>query len=195
MQQENKEKYGFLRLDIQTFGEPNPTGDEGGNGKADPKQTPKYTDEDYDKLKASFDKTSSELADLKKQLKSKMTDDEKKAEEDKLKNEELENTKKELATLKIKSELSDTFEKEEVEKITNALSNGNTDELIKVLKDCRVAFKEKVYLQAKDEFSKSANLPGGNGGNDDSLSNNVQSYIDRKNKKNADLKEKFLGKK
>lgn len=195
MQQVEEKKYGFMRLDIQMFAEPNPSNDAGGEGGTPEPKKSKYTDEDYDKLKASFDKTSSELADLKKQLKSKMSDEEKKAEEDKLKSEELENTKKELATLKIKSELSDTFEKEEVEKITKAISSGNTDELIKTLKECRTTYKEKVYLQAKDEFSKSANLPGGNGGNEDSLSSNVQSYIDRKKKKPDDLKQKFLGKK
>lgn len=195
MQQVKEKNYGFLRLDIQMFAEPNPSGDEGGNGGTPDPKTPKYSDEDYDKLKASFDKTSSELADLKKQLKSKMSDEEKKAEEDKLKNEELENTKKELATLKIKSELADTFEKEEVEKITTAISNGNMDDLVKTLKECRTAYKEKVYLQAKEEFSRSAQLPGGNGGDDDSLPNNVQGYIDRKKKKPEDLKQKFLGKK
>lgn len=193
MQQVEK-KYGFMRLDIQMFAEPNPNGDDGGNGGNPDPKAPKHTDEEFDKLKASFDKTSSELADLKKQLKSKMTDDEKKAEEDKLKNEELENTKKELATLKIKSELSDTFEKEEVEKITNALSNGNTDELIKVLKDCRIAYKDKVYLQAKEEFTKSAKLPGGNGGNDDALPSNVQKYIDSKKNSTNKAREQFFGK-
>ena len=52
--------------------------------------------EEYEKLKASFDKTSSELASLKKQVQQKMTDEEKKAEEDKALREKVANYESQL---------------------------------------------------------------------------------------------------
>ena len=69
MQHATKKKGMLFDLDIQLFAEPNPSNDPepANDPKSNDKQ--KYSDEDYLKLKANFDKTSSEIAELKKQLK------------------------------------------------------------------------------------------------------------------------------
>ena len=173
-----KKKGLLFDLDIQLFAEPNPT--EPGNEPNDdnpPKQ--KYSDEDYLKLKANFDKTSSEIAELKKQIKSKQTDEEKKAEEEATRQKEMDDLKKEVATYKIKNALSESFEKEEIEKISKAIIDGDVESLVKNLVDLRKAYKDKIYAEAKEEFSKSAKIPGGNGDSDE-IPAEVQNYIDSK---------------
>ena len=178
-----KKKGLLFDLDIQMFAEPSPS-DPNPNNDPNPDNTPKnkYTDEDYLKLKANFDKTSSEIADLKKQLKSKQTDDEKKAEEEATRQKEVDDLKKEVATYKIKSALSESFEKEEIEKISKSIIEGDVDSLVKNLIDLRKAYKDKIYAEAKEEFSKSAKIPGGNGDGDD-IPSEVQNYIDGKKAK------------
>lgn len=170
-------------LDIQLFAEPNPTPSEEPAKDENPKDKQKYSDEDYLKLKANFDKTSSEIAELKKQLKSKQTDDEKKAEEEQNRQKEMDDLRKEVASYKIKSSLQDGFEKEEVDKLLKSIIEGDTDSLVKNLVEIRKAYKEKIYAQAKEEFSKSAKIPGGNGGGDE-VSADVQNYLNSKKGKN-----------
>lgn len=179
----NKQKY---PLKIQLFGE-----DKGENGGDGAEKTPeqdnapknKYSDEDYLKLKSHYDKLASEQAELKKQIKNKMSEEEIKAEEDKVKAQELENMKKELATYKIKSALSTVFDEEETEKISKVLMNGTHDEIAKLLVESRKNYKEKIYAEAKKEFSQSAKIPGGN--SDDAIPSDVQSIIDKKKKSSA----------
>ena len=195
-----KKKGMLFDLDIQLFADPNPSGDGGNNGDGgnpnpdnNPKQ--KYSDEDYLKLKANFDKTSSEIAELKKQLKGKQTDEEKKAEEEATRQKEVDDLKKEVATYKIKNSLQESFEKDEVEKLTKAIIDGDVDSLVKNLVDMRKAYKDKVYAQAKEEFSSSAKIPGGSG-NSDEIPSEVQAYIDgKKNKAKSSAREKFFGEK
>ena len=194
MQQE-KRKGPLVPLNLQLFAEdPSGNNGEGGNpnpnNQGDPK-TNKHSDEEYDKLKVQFDKTSSELAEIKKQLKSKQTDEEKKAEEEKVKNQEIEAMKKDLATYKIKAELGDTFETDEIEKLSKVLVEGNQEEIVKTLKEIVKAKKDKIYADAKKEFSQSSSLPGGNGKDD--VPSNVQSYIDGKKSNGKTAKDYFFG--
>ena len=121
-----------------------------------------------------------------------MTDDEKKAEEEKTKNAEIENMKKELATYKIRSELSDTFESDEVDKLSKVLTEGNQDEIVKTIKEIVKAKKEKIYADAKKEFNQSSKIPGGNGSKDD-IPSNVQEYIDNKKTKGKNARDYFFG--
>ena len=191
MQQETKKRGLLFPIEIQLFadegGDPNPNPDPA--PKNDNKQ--KYSDEEYLKLKASFDKTSTEIAELKKQLKSKQTDDEKKAEEEATRQKEVDDLKKEVATYKIKNSLQECFEKEEVEKISKSIIEGDVDSLVKNLVELRKAYKEKIYTQAKEEFSKSAKIPGGNGGGDDTNAD-VEAYLkSRKGKTQTNAKDYF----
>lgn len=193
-----KKHGGLFDLDIQLFAEPNPNGNgdgDGDNGKSGQDDAPKqkYSDEEYLKLKASFDKTSSEIAELKKQLKGKQTDDEKKAQEEAEKQQEMDNLKKEVTTYKIKNSLQESFEKDEVEKITQAIIDGDIDSLVKNLNEIRKAYKEKIYKDAKEEFSKSAKIPGGTGADDTDA--DVQAYIDRKKSKQSDARNYYFGNK
>ena len=179
-------------LNIQLFAE----GGEGDNGQGGTDENPpkqKYSDEDYLKLKASFDKTSTEIAELKKQLKNKQTDEEKKAEEEATRQKEVDDLKREVATYKIQNSLQEGFEKEEVEKISKAILDGDVDSLVKTLVDSRKAYKEKIYAEAKEEFSKSAKIPGGNGDSGDDNDNAVvQAYLKGKQKKSSvSAREKF----
>ena len=179
-----------LASNLQMFAEdPNPTDD---GGKQNP-PTQKHTDEEYDKLKANFDKTSSEIAELKKQLKSKQSDEEKKAEEELTRQKEVEDLKKEVATYKIQSSLQEVFEKEETEKLIKPILDNDVDTLVKNLVELRKAYKDKIYAEAKEEFSKSAKIPGGN--DDDSLPTDIQAYIDGKKSKGKNAKEYYFGNK
>ena len=135
------------------------------NSQIPPKQ--KYSDEDYEKLKANFDKTSSEIAELKKQLKSKQSDEEKKAEEEKVKQEEFISMQNELKTLKLQKKLTGAFEEAEVNDLSSLLIEGDIDKLADKLVALRNAFKTKIYEEAKKEFQKSATLPGGSGDDKD----------------------------
>lgn len=200
MQQE-KRKGPLVPLNLQLFasdgagdggdGANDGTNNGGNNNNNNDTPKNKHSDEDYDKLKASHDKISSEIAELKKQLRSKQTDEEKKAEEEKVKNQEIEAMKKDLATYKIKAELGDTFETDEIEKLSKVLVEGNQEEIVKTLKEIVKAKKEKIYADAKKEFSQSSSLPGGNGKDD--VPSNVQSYIDGKKSKGKTAKDYFFG--
>ena len=195
MQHATKKKGLLFPLDIQLFAEGDGDGGNGGNPNPNPNPNnnkQKYSDEEYLKLKANFDKTSSEIAELKKQLKSKQTDDEKKAEEEQNRQKEMDDLRKEVASYKIKNSLQDGFEKEEVEKISKAIIDGDMDSLVKNLVDIRKAYKDKIYAQAKEEFSKSSKIPGGNGGGDE-VSSDVQNYLNGKKSKNQVNAKDFYG--
>lgn len=179
-------------LNIQLFADGEGDNGNGGTDQNPPQQ--KYSDEDYLKLKASFDKTSSDLADLKKQLKSKQTDEEKKAEEEATRQKEVDDLKREVATYKIQNSLQESFEKEEVEKISKAILDGDVDSLVKNLVELRKAYKEKIYTQAKEEFSRSAKIPGGNGGSSDDEDNpTVQNYLKSKQKSDKVSAKEYFG--
>ena len=179
-----------LADNLQLFAEDGGADD---GGKQNP-PAQKHTDEEYDKLKANFDKTSSEIAELKKQLKSKQSDEEKKAEEELTRQKEVEDLKKEVATYKIQSSLQEVFEKEETEKLIKPILDNDVDTLVKNLVELRKAYKDKIYAEAKEEFSKSAKIPGGNDDND-SLPTDIQAYIDGKKSKGKNAKEYYFGNK
>lgn len=152
-----------LRLQLFADGDGGATdGGEGKKGEETPKQ--KYTDEEYEKLKSQFDKTSSEIASLKKQLKDKQTEEEKKASAEKEKAEEIENIKKELLTYKIKSKLASVFDEKEIEELTAKIVAGDIEALTDAIFTIRTNYKTKVYDEAKKEFNQSSTLPGGTGG-------------------------------
>ena len=175
----NFKKTDFLKLNLQLFAEGEPGADDKGGGQEPPKN--KYSDEDYEKLKALFDKEVSEKANLKKQLKDKQTEDERKAEDEKEKNAETERMKQELATLKIERKLVQNFTEDEIKVLSPLIISGDTDKLVEQLVKLREDYKKRVLDEAKKEFSKSADLPGGSG-DDDNVPSEVQSYIDKKKK-------------
>ena len=136
----NERKKLWLPLNIQLFA------DEGGEGGA---ETPKtYSEEEFNKMKAAFDKASSELAEAKKKAKDKLSEDEKK----RLESEEKDKLEKEIRTLKKDSE--------ECEGIANAFIDDDIEKVIDLISKSQENFRKQVETEAKSKFSKSAKIPG-----------------------------------
>lgn len=134
---------------LQFFGEGDPT----------PEPNPKmYSHEEYEKLKASFDKTSSELASLKKQV---MTDEEKKAEEGKALREKLANYESQLENLTLEKSLTknNLFSSEEAQNILKLKENKN--EMLESIMTLVSAKIEQAKKNAIAEFMQSSNVTGG----------------------------------
>ena len=125
MEKTNKKPL-LVPYNLQLFAEDNGNnGNDGDNGSGNnggqepPKQ--KYSDSEYEKLKAAFDKEVSEKAALKKQLQSKQTDEEKAAEEKANRDTEFQNLQKELKTLKTKAALLKGFEEKDADTLTKCI--------------------------------------------------------------------------
>jgi hypothetical protein len=139
---------------LQFFGEGEPTPEPNPNLKT-------YSHEEYEKLKASFDKTSSELASLKKQAQQKMTDEEKKAEEDKALREKLANYESQLENLTLEKSLTknNLFSSEEAQNILK--SKDNKSEMLESIMTLVSAKIEQAKKNAIAEFMQSSNVNGG----------------------------------
>lgn len=135
-------------------------------GEGEPPQEPNpnlktYSQEEYEKLKASFDKTSSELASLKKQIQQKMTDEEKKAEEDKALREKVANYESQLENLTLEKSLTknNLFSSEEAQNILK--SKDNKSEMLESIMTLVSAKIEQAKKNAIAEFMQSSNVTGG----------------------------------
>lgn len=153
-------KLRFL-LDIQCFAESGDGGDDGagagGNDPQEPQMVPK----------TQFDRLSTELANLKKTLKAKQTDEEKFAQEQEEKNQKI----KELEDFQRKSVLSTNLLKggvgeKDVDSIADAFLEGDSE---KIAKAFNTALKN--IIKAKDDEIAQLKLNGidkpsggGNGG-------------------------------
>lgn len=139
---------------LQFFGEEEPTPEPNPNLKT-------YSYEEYEKLKASFDKTSSELASLKKQVQQKMTDEEKKAEEDKALREKVANYESQLENLTLEKSLTknNLFSSEEAQNILK--SKDNKSEMLESIMTLVSAKIEQAKKNAIAEFMQSSNVTGG----------------------------------
>lgn len=139
---------------LQFFGEGEPTPEPNPNLKT-------YSHEEYEKLKASFDKASSELANLKKQVQQKMTDEEKKTEEDKALREKLANYESQLENLTLEKSLTknNLFSSEEAQNILK--SKDNKSEMLESIMTLVSAKIEQAKKNAIAEFMQSSNVNGG----------------------------------
>lgn len=175
----NERKKLWLPLDIQMFAE---GGKEGGD------ETPKtYSEEEYNKMKAAFDKASSELAEAKKKEKAKMSEDEKKKVELEEKDKEFESMKKELKKMKLSKSLSKVFtEAEECEGITNALIEDDIDKVIDLIGKSQENFRKKVEEEAKTKFSKSAKIPRATDSDDGGENSKIAELAKKKSTKVED---------
>lgn len=139
---------------LQFFGEGEPTPEPNPNPET-------YSQEEYEKLKASFDKTSSELASLKKQVQQKMTDEEKKAEEDKALREKVANYESQLENLTLEKSLTknNLFSSEEAQNILKS-----KDSKSEMLENIMTLVSEKIEQAKKNaiaEFMQSSDVTGG----------------------------------
>lgn len=135
-----------------------------GEGELTPEPNPNlktYSHEEYEKLKASFDKASSELASLKKQAQQKMTDEEKKAEEDKALREKLANYESQLENLTLEKSLTknNLFSSEEAQNILK--SKDNKSEMLESIMTLVSTKIEQAKKNAIAEFMQSSNVNGG----------------------------------
>jgi hypothetical protein len=110
----------FIKLNLQLFAEPG----DGGAGGDDPTTTPETVS------KAMYDKLATQYAEAKKQLKAKQTDDEKALEEQRSKDEELEELRaeKKRSTI-INGLLKQGIQDEDTTKIAEAILSGDVDKI------------------------------------------------------------------
>ena len=160
----------LLPLNIQMFAD----GDGGNGDGGNPPEPKTYSEDEYkkiqdelSKMKASFDKASSDLAEEKKKNKAKMSEDEKRKVEDEEKQKRFDEMETKLKKYELKASLSKCFEETEIDDIVEAVVSNDTSKLAELISKSQESYKKKVQDEAKKEFSKSAKIPGGNGGDDD----------------------------
>lgn len=161
------EKKLLLPLNIQLFADGEGEG-EGGTPKTYSEEEYKKIQEDYAKMKASFDKASSELAEEKKRNKAKMSEDEKRKADDEEKQKQFDEMSKKLKRFELKASLSKSFADTEIDDIVEAIIENDSNKLAELISKSHEEYKKKVTEEAKKTFSKSSKVPGGNGeGQDD----------------------------
>lgn len=188
---EKKTLLNHFPLNIQLFadngGEPN-----GGNGEGGGTPPITYTQEEYDKLKASFDKTSSELAKYKKEAKDKLSEEEKAKKLQEEKDQRLAELELRVLTGDMSSELLPLFGKDSTSKIIEAYKKGNMVELCKVI----TAEANNVILSKESEwkakFQQGTPTPPAGKGIDDGISASVKNYVSKRNQSAIEEQRKAL---
>ena len=179
----------FIPFNLQLFAE----GEDGNGGNGGGTPQPKtYSEEEYNKLKASFDKTSSELAEAKKQAKAKMSEDEKKAQEQDEINKRLAEYESKFEDYALKEELlkGNIFTNEEIEDVIK--QKNDKPALLKKIVELFNSKVENIKKEAVADFMKSSNVGGGNG-NTNNSDKDVEAFIEsKKNDRTSKAREKFL---
>ncbi len=143
---------------LQFFGEP------GSDPNPNPTNEPSsktYSADEYNKLKQSFDKVSSEVAALKKQAQEKLTAEEKKALEDKALQDKLAEYESQLEDLNLEKALTKNNLLTSEEAQTILKQKGDK---AKMLNDIMALFATKVVEAKKNaiaEFMASSKVSGG----------------------------------
>lgn len=185
----------LIPLNIQLFAENEPNNDNGGNDGGTNDNPPKtYSEQEYLRLKASFDKASSELAEAKKQVKAKMSEDEKKAQEQDEINKKLADYESKFEDYALKDELmkGNVFTSEEIESIIKEKNDKPT--LLKTMVSLFNKKIEDIKKQAVADFMKSSDVGGGNGSGN-AIDKDVQAFINgNKNDRTSKARERYLGK-
>lgn len=145
--------------------------------------------------KAMFDKVSSDLANTKKQLKEKMSADEKQSEEQRAAAEELEGLKKENAVLKYReSFLANGYDAESANKLADAFVDGNMEEFSKINKGFMEKKTKEIEASAKAELLRKTPTihSGGKGGGDrDSIGKQLGKQSAETLKKSHEILKKY----
>lgn len=177
-------------LNIQLFAE---DGNNGGQGATD---TTTYSKEEYDKLKASFDKTSSELANLKKEARAKLSEEEKRQKEQEEKDTRLKELEIKVLTSDMTNELmSSGLEKSSISNIVEAYKKGDMVNMAKVIATEISKQIEVVKKQAEENFQKSGTTPPAGDGKKQS-DGFVQSLLAKKNTSSSqNARDYYMGKK
>lgn len=171
-----KEKLLRFPLNIQLFG----NGNEDVGSEDKPTQPITYSKEEYEKLKSSFDKTSSELAKMKKEASARLSEDEKKQKEQEEKDNRLKELELKVLTGDMANELMGSgLEKESISKIIETFKKGDMVDFCKVLSGEITKLVEKTQKTAETTFQMNATRPQvDNEKNDDGY---IKSLLDKKN--------------
>ena len=184
-------------LNLQLFADDG--GDNGGNGG----QPKTYTQEEFDKLIAERDKfkkanddLSKENANYKRQAKDKLSEEEKLAEERKEKDKILEETRKELLSIKMTKEFMNTgFDEKTISSIIESFNSGDSVKFAKDLSTHIKALIDNVRKEEQTKFQQSSTTPPANGGHSSGLDPMVERYISSKNSNSNSAREMLFGKK
>ena len=184
-------------LNLQLFADDG--GDNGGNGG----QPKTYTQEEFDKLIAERDKfkkanddLSKENANYKRQAKDKLSEEEKLAEERKEKDKILEETRKELLSIKMTKEFMNTgFDEKTISSIIESFNSGDSVKFAKDLSTHIKALIDNVRKEEQTKFQQSSTTPPANGGRSSGLDPMVERYISSKNSNSNSAREMLFGKK
>lgn len=147
-----------IPFNLQFYGEP---GSEPSPNPTNEPSSKTYSAEEYNKLKQSFDKVSSEVAALKKQAQEKLTNEEKKALEEKALQEKLAEYESQLEDLSLEKALTKNNLLTSEEAQTILAEKGDK---AKMLSSIMVLFSTKIEEAKKNaiaEFMASSKVSGG----------------------------------
>lgn len=187
MEKENLLKVPYS-LNIQLFADngDNGNGAGGTTGGNDP-QPETVSKEDFDRLKASFDKTSSELAKMKKEKNDKLSEEEKMKKEQEEKDQRLAELELRVLTGDMSSELLPIYGKDSTSKIIEAYKKGNMVELCKVISAETSNVLKTRETEWNQKFQQSSTKPPVGSGANDGIDSSVKKYVESKN--NTSLEE------
>lgn len=176
----------LLRMNLQYFADEEKSGETTPSNDETKKVVKTYSEEEYQRLKNSFDKTSSELAEMKKEAKARLSEDEQKKLADQELAEKMAMYEDELVSYKLKDVLlkDSVFTSNEVETIIKNRKDSSSmlAEVNKI-----VALKiEEAKKQAVADFMKSSNITGGTSSNEKQVDSVIQSIIDSQKKISTD---------
>lgn len=185
-----EKKFVKPRLNIQLFAGENDDNPKDNDDKVDYKAL-------YEKTKAEKDKASKEASDYKKQLKDKMTDDEKKANDELEREKQINEIIKENKRLKLSNSLSkdNVLSNEEIETLVNARYSDNdgefADALIKLVK----SKLEKQKTDITNEYKKNPKLPSGSndGSKNDDITNMAKEIAKSKTQNQSKKFDTYFG--
>lgn len=186
-------------LNLQLFANDDGGNGDGGNGSEAPKT---YTQEEMDlliaerdKYKKANDNLSKENADYKRKAKEKLSVEERIAEEQKAKDEELANTRKELLTIKMSKELMNVgFDDKTISTILEKYNKGDGVEFAKTLSTYINSLIENVRKEEKTKFQQSSTTPpNGTQGVNSGLDPIVERYINNKNNNSNKARDLLFG--
>ena len=158
---ENKKLFKYP-LNIQLFADGDNDGDPTPPQNGEPTKNT-ITFEEYSKLKSQFDKTSSELAKMKKEEKARMSEDEKKALELQQREAHYQELERKVLRGEMQNELINSgLDNDSISKILDTYFSEDKPDIINVCKTIAQVLKKNIDTikeNAKDEFQRGSTMP------------------------------------
>lgn len=190
-------KRGLMPLNIQLFAE-NVNDDESGVIENTPKI---YSQEEYDnivsemnKIKKANDNLSKENAEYKRSAKEKMSKEEKELEAQKEKDKILQETQKELLSMKLSKEfVTAGFDDETCNELIKSFNDDDNVSFVKLLSQKIKTLVDNARKEEQENAKRNATLPP-NGKTQSGLNPIVERYINSKNSNTNSAREMYLKK-